>query len=193
MRAHLLKCLAVTLLTLSVASISAQPVHAQQTTVTTGDRIKGDIAGTVGLGLLGAEVGLFLPPAFNLQDHWWAWVLFPTLGAAGGAIAGVFAFEPGNPDPAVTVSLLGAGMLLAVPAVVSASALTSARRGRNIDHAQNEGLLRIGKQGTGAGALGMSVGVPAVVSAPVFSQAEQARFGLPQRSSTRVSLISGRF
>lgn len=184
-RAHLLKCLAATLLTLSVASLPAQPVFAQEP-VTAGDRIKGDIAGTVGLGLLGAEVGLFLPPAFNLQDHWWAWVLFPTIGAAGGVVAGIFAFEPGSPDPAVTVSLLGAGMLLAVPAVVSASALTSARRGRNIDHAQNEGLLRVGKQGT-------SVGVPSVVSAPVFTQAEQARFGLPQRSSTRVSLISGRF
>ena len=184
-RAHLLKCLAVTLLTLSVASLPAQPVFAQDT-VTTGDRIKGDIAGTVGLGLLGAEVGLFLPPAFNLQDHWWAWVLFPTIGAAGVVVAGIFAFEPGNPVPAVTVSLLGAGMLLAVPAVVSASALTSARRGRNIDRVQNEGLLRFGKQVT-------SVGVPSVVSAPVFSLAEQARFGLPQRSSTRVSLISGRF
>jgi hypothetical protein len=184
-RAHLLKCLAATLLTLSVALLSAQPVFAQAT-FPEGERVAGNVAGTVGLGLLGAEVGLFLPPAFNLQEHWWAWVLFPTIGAAGGVVAGVFAFEPGSPDPAVTVSILGVGMLLAVPAVVSASALTGVRRGRNIDRAQSEGILRVGKQGT-------SVGVPSIVSAPVFSQAEQARFGLPQRSTTRVSLISGRF
>jgi hypothetical protein len=185
-RAHLLKCLAVTLLTLSVAALSARPVHAQQVEAGDGDRIAGDVAGTVGLGLLGAEVGLFLPPAFNLQDHWWAWVLFPVIGAAGGTVVGVFAFEPRSPEPAVTLSILGASMLLAVPAVVGASALSSARQGRNIDRAQNEGLLRVGARGT-------SVGVPSISTASVYSASEQARFGLPQRSSTRVSLVSGRF
>jgi hypothetical protein len=183
-RAHLLKYLAVTLLTLAVAALPAQSAHAQE--VRQGDTIAGDIAGTVGLGLLGAEVGLFLPPAFNLQDHWWAWVLFPAIGAAGGAVAGVFAFDEGSPEPAVTVSILGAGMLLAVPAVVGASALSSARQGRNLDRVQNEGLLRFGKQGT-------RVGVPSISSASVFSANEQARFGLPQRTSMRMSLVSGRF
>jgi len=181
-RAHMLKCLAATLV--AFAMFSLQPGSASAQTQT-GDRVKGDIAGTVGLGLLGAEVGLLLTPAFNLQDHWWAWALFPTVGAAGGVVAGIFAFEPRDPEPAVTVAILGAGLLLAVPAVVGASAISSSRRA-NVDRADSGGLIRFSKRGT-------RLGVPAVSSAPVFSATEQARFGLPQRSSTRLALLSGRF
>lgn len=185
MRAHVLKNLAVPLLALTIFALPAAPTRAQDAP-TPGDRVKGNIAGTVGLGLLGAEVGVLLTPAFNLQDHWWAWVLFPALGAAGGAVAGAFAFEPRNPEPAVTVSILGASMLLAVPAVVGASALKTMRQSRNIDRVQNEGILRFGKRGP-------EVGVPTIQSASVFTPAEQARFGLPQRTSMRATLISGRF
>ena len=183
MRAYVLKCLAATLLMAAIVALPAPGVLAQSQE---GDRVKGDIAGTVGLGLLGAELGLFLPPAFKLQDQWWAWVLFPAIGAAGGALAGVFAFEPRDPEPAVTVSILGASMLLAVPAVVGASAFASARRDQDLERVQNGGLLRFGKQGT-------RVGAPSITTASVFSPAEQARFGFPQRSSTRVALVSGQF
>jgi hypothetical protein len=180
-RAHMLKSLSGMLLALALITTQANTASAQ---VREGDRVDGHVAGTVGLGLIGAEVGLLLTPAFNLQDHWWAWVLFPVIGAAGGAVAGVFALE--DVDPAVTVSILGAGMLLAVPAVVSAAAISSSRHGRNIDQAGNEGLLRLSERGA-------KVGVPSVSTAPVFSAAEQARYGLPQRTSTRLSLVSGRF
>lgn len=183
MRAHMLKCLAAGLLVLTIGTLSTQTAYAQ---ANDGDRIDGNIAGTVGLGLLGAEVGLFLTPAFNLQDHWWAWVLFPAVGAAGGAVAGAFAFDPGSPEPAVTASILGAGMLLAVPAVVGASALASKRRSNQLDEAHNGGLLRFSKRGT-------TLGAPSITTTAVFTPAEQARFGLPQRNSTRVSLISGSF
>ena len=185
MRAYMLKCLAATLLVLAVVSLQAQPACAQAA-AQQGDQVKGDVAGTVGLGLLGAEVGLFLPPAFNLQDHWWAWVLFPAVTAAGGAVAGVFLFEPRDPEPAVTVAILGAGMLLAVPAVVSASALSSVRRRKDVERVESGGLLRLTKRGA-------EVGAPAITTASVFSLTEQARFGLPQRTSTRVALVSGRF
>jgi hypothetical protein len=181
-RAHMLKCLAAGLLVLAIGTLNTETAYAQQQ----GDRVEGNIAGTVGLGLLGAEVGLFLPPAFNLQDHWWAWVLFPAVGAAGGAVAGAFAFDPGSPEPAVTVAILGAGMLLAVPAIVGASALSSARRANQIDEAQNGGLLRFSKRGA-------SLGAPSVTTQAMFSPAEQARYALPQKSSTRLTLISGRF
>jgi hypothetical protein len=181
-RAHMLKSLSAMVLVFAAVSFHAESASAQ--VATRGERVDGHIAGVVGLGLLGAEVGLLLTPAFNLQDHWWAWVLFPTIGAAGGAVAGVFALD--DVEPAVTVGILGASMLLAVPAVVSASAISSSRRSRNIDSAGNEGLIRVGRRGT-------EVGVPAITTASVFSAAEQARFGLPQRTSTRVSLVSGRF
>jgi len=182
-RAHMLKCFAAGLLALAIGTLSTETAYAQNN----GDRIDGNIAGTVGLGLLGAEVGLFLTPAFNLQDHWWAWVLFPAVGAAGGAVAGALTFDPGSPEPAVTVAILGAGMLLAVPAVVGASQWASARRANQMDEAQNGGgLLRFGKRGA-------SFGAPSIVTAQVFSPTEQARYNLPQKTSTRLSLISGRF
>jgi hypothetical protein len=181
-RAQVLKSIAATVLVLAVVSTQSERAYAQEQ----GDTIKGDIAGAVGLGLLGAEVGLLLTPTFNLQDHWWAWVLLPAVGAAGGAVAGVFAFEPRSPEPAVTISILGAGMLLAVPAAVGASAIATARRSRGDDRADAGGLLRISKAGA-------RVGAPSVTTASVFSASDQARFGFPQRTSTRVSLVSGRF
>jgi hypothetical protein len=178
----MLKCLVATLLVGTLCTASVAPALAQDQ----GDRLKGNVAGTVGLGVLGAEVGLFLPPAFNLQDHWWAWVLFPAITAAGGAVAGAFAFEPRNPEPAVTISILGASFLLAVPAVVSASALATYRRDRDIERAESGGLLRFGKRGP-------ELGAPNIITTSVFTQQEQARYGLPQKTSTRLTLVSGRF
>lgn len=151
-----------------------------------GDQVKGNIAGTVGLGLLGAEVGLLLPPAFKLQDHWWAWVVFPTVTAAGGAVAGALLFEPRDPGPAVTVSLLGAGVALAIPAIVGAIALKNMRQ-RQEEAQEPGGVLRFGSN------KGWSVGMPAIASAPVYSPAERLRFGAQQRTMVRVPLVSGRF
>lgn len=151
-----------------------------------GDEVKGNVAGAVGLGLLGAEVGLFLPPAFKLQDRWWAWVLFPTLGAAGGALAGGFAFDEGDPGPAVTVSLLGAGMALVLPAVVGALAFKNKRQNAEPKELEGGAVLRLGK-------VDRHWGVPAVTSVPVYASSEQTRWGLRQRSMLRVSLVSGRF
>ncbi|MDB4972195.1 MAG: hypothetical protein JWN48_536 [Myxococcaceae bacterium] len=188
MRAHMLRGLPVVLLILALGTMPTQKASAADpvaSPVGPGDTIRGNVAGTVGLGLLGAEAGLFLVPAFKLQDHWWAWALFPALGATGGALAGAFAFDPHDPKPAVTISILGIGMALAVPAVVGASALASKRRGEDLDQAQG-GVLRFSKKGA-------SWGAPAITTQAVFSPSEQARFSLPQRSSTRVSLISGRF
>jgi hypothetical protein len=177
---HVVKLLvaAFTVVVLS-QSVSA---HAQ----TRGERVKGDVAGTVGLGMLGAELGLILTPTVGLHDQWWAWVLFPTVGAAGGVVAGVFAFEPRDPHPAVTVSILGAGFLLAVPAVVGAAAIKNKRQNREPKESLEGGVLRFGKAGP-------RWGVPAVTTAHAYSPAEQLRFGLNQRNIYKVALVSGRF
>jgi hypothetical protein len=151
-----------------------------------GDDVKGNVAGTVGLGLLGAEVGLLLPPAFKLQDRWWAWVLFPTLGAAAGAVPGALLFDAGDPDPAVTVSLLGAGMALAIPAVVTAVALKNRRDNAEPKELQGGAVLRLGK-------VNGRWGIPAISTAQVYSAAEQTRFGVQQRSIVKLPLVSGRF
>lgn len=150
-----------------------------------GDDIKGNIAGTVGLGLLGAEVGLVLVPACKLQNQIWAWIVFPTVLAGGGAVAGALTFDAGSPSPAVTLSLLGAGFLLAVPAIVGAVALKDKRNNSAAEALENGGVLRFGGN--------KRFGVPAVGASPVYSQAERTRFGLPQRNMLSVSLVSGRF
>lgn len=150
-----------------------------------GKDIKGNIAGTVGLGLLGAEVGLVLVPACKLQNQVWAWVVFPTVLAAGGAVAGALAFDPGDPQPAVTLSLLGAGFLLAVPAIVGAIAIKDKRNNAVPEALQEGGVLRFGSK--------QRFGVPAVGAAPIYTQAERTRFGLSQRNMVSVSLVSGRF
>src|SRR5690606_10291341 len=84
-----------------------------------GERLDGDIKGTVGLGLLGFELGFVLTPAVGLHDATWAWYTLPAVGAVGGVVAGYFAFERGSVDKTVSISLLSGGMILLVPAVVS--------------------------------------------------------------------------
>lgn len=177
MRSHAVKAL---VFACAVAFLSAQARVARAD----GDEIKGNIAGTVGLGLLGAEVGLLLTPAFKLQDHWWAWVLFPTVLAAGGAVTGALVFDPGDPGPAVTVSILGAGLALAIPAIVGAVALKNKRQAQQ-DAMESGGVLRFGSN--------HRWGVPAIGTRPVYSAGERLRYGVQQRTMVQVPLVSGRF
>jgi len=177
-RAHVAK---IFIAAFTVVTLASQAPSARAD----GDVVKGNIAGTVGLGLLGAEVGLLLPPAFKLQDRWWAWVLFPTLGAVAGAVPGALLFDEGSPKPAVTVSLLGAGMALAIPAIVGAVALKNKRDNAEPEY-EGGAVLRFGK-------VNSRWGVPAVGAAPVYSAAEQSKFGLRQRTFLSLPLVSGRF
>jgi hypothetical protein len=172
--------------TLIAATCLLSPRSSLAQSVGDGAQTKGNIAGTVGLGLLGAELGLLIPPMVKLQDKWWAWALFPTLGAAGGAVAGAFAFEPRSPSPAVTVSILGAGLALAVPAVVGAVAWKSARDNAPAPDSMPGGVLRVER---GRRTLAM----PAFGVRPVYSGAELQQHGVSQRSAYEVSLVSGRF
>lgn len=182
-RSKVLKLIAAACLAFALA---AQPQSASAQSVGDGQQAKGNIAGTIGLGMLGAEVGLLLPPMFKLQNHWWAWALFPTIGAAGGTVAGVFAFDPGSPSPAVTVSILGAGFALAVPAIVGAVAWKSARNNSEQNVASTGGLIRLGRDES-------LVGVPALTVRPTYSAGEQLRHGVAQRSVIGMPVVSGRF
>jgi hypothetical protein len=152
-----------------------------------GHRINGNVAGTVGLGLLGAELGLILTPAFGLQDQLWAWIVFPSVFAAGGAVAGGLAFEPHSPPPAVTTTLIGVGIGLIIPAIVGAIALKDRRRSKALENRmEGGGAIRLSKKGA-------DFHVPSMGPAPVYSAAEMQRFGVAQRSHFLVSLVSGRF
>ncbi len=176
-------------LMLPVGGVSAQA----GATPITGKRVDGELKGTVGLGLIGMELGLILAPTLKLQDEWWAWVLFPLIGAAGGVVGGVLAFEGGSPDPNVTVPLLAVGVGLIVPAVVGS--LSIAARRDSDAMALDEAALD-----TGTGLVRLNAGnnfvrVPALSVVTRTHTAEQRRDGVAGRRSTalHVPLLSGRF
>lgn len=103
------------------------------------NRVGPDGKGILGGGILGAEIGFIIPALIvnagaRELDEAWAWILFPAIGAAGGAVAGYFALE----DPAydamgvaqsgfaeASVIVLAVSMALIVPTFVGVLALTS--------------------------------------------------------------------
>jgi hypothetical protein len=91
--------------------------------------------------------------------------------------------RPAAPSPVVTVSLLAAGMALAVPAIVGAVALKDKRNAQ--ETAMDGGVIRFGSN--------RRWGVPAVSTLPVYSAGERLRYGVQQRTMVQVPLVSGRF
>lgn len=91
-------------------STGSRVAHAQQPS-----SIRATPKGTIGLGLVGAELGLIIPSAAGLTDVW-ALTVFPAVGAAGGALAGYFALDkPGREKGSVAVLVVGlAGVLPAI-------------------------------------------------------------------------------
>ncbi len=87
------------------------------------DQVEATPKGTIGLGLLGAELGFLVPAAVGL-DETWAFVVFPVLGATGGALGGYFLLDSANVTTA-SVATLVAGMLLVVPTTVWTLSLTA--------------------------------------------------------------------
>jgi hypothetical protein len=78
----------------AVISLAALPRTAEAQL--TFDTVQATPKGTIGLGLVGAELGLIIPSVSGLSDAW-ALAVFPVVGAAGGALAGYFALDkPGR-------------------------------------------------------------------------------------------------
>jgi hypothetical protein len=93
--------------------------------------------GIMGGLILGAEIGLMtnaliVSAGVRELDEWWAWILWPAVFGAGGAVAGYFALEDptygmsmtrGSPEGAV--ALFAISMALIVPTFVGVLALTA--------------------------------------------------------------------
>ncbi|MBX7194512.1 MAG: hypothetical protein K1X94_20820 [Sandaracinaceae bacterium] len=122
-RAYLVRCAAVVLVgaTLAVASASIAPQQAEAQAVSAVQSLP---KGTIGLGLMGVELGLIVPAMFGARD-WWPYLVFPVLGGAGGAVGGYFLDINTQNQPEISVSMLAIGVALLVPAIIGTLALTA--------------------------------------------------------------------
>ena len=115
--------------------VAAQPM------METGEQIDASPKGLIGLGLVGAELGFVVPALAGLDDAW-AFVVFPVVGAAGGAIAGHFLID-NNDNEKAAVAMLSVGLALVVPSLVITLASTA------YDPEDDEDAIESGVDGEG--------------------------------------------
>ena len=130
--------LAATLMAVQ-AFASAPQASAQCTPSASCENVGADGKGILGGGIIGAEIGFMIPAIIVSAgvtefDEWWAFVLFPALFGAGGAIGGYYALEEPssvvggrrvNGFPEAAVAVLAIGIALIVPTFVGVLALTT--------------------------------------------------------------------
>jgi hypothetical protein len=189
----------------AVISLSVPPclVDAQSETLEL-TNIRATPKATIGLGLVGAELGLIIPSVSGLNEPW-SLAVFPIVGAAGGALAGYFALDkPGREKGSVAALVVGlAGVLPAILVTVKGVRqerqsrweptpqiqLRSEKEQRVLDLAEaGPGLLRRSRSG-------LRVAMPSVsFSRRAQRDAETARMGgLRERTEMQLSLASGVF
>jgi len=137
---------AVLALVLVQAAASPSLVHAQDET------IQANFKGAVGVGLIGAELGAVIPALAGV-DATWAYLVFPAVGAAGGAVAGYFLLD--NADRVdLSIAALTAGMGLVIPALIATLQLTAYDDGDEVDEAPPPGTFVHGPDEAEGGGLG---------------------------------------
>jgi len=86
------------------------------------DKASGTAKGTVGGGLLGAELVLTVEAAAGVKSPW-AYLVGGVAGAAGGAVGGYFIEK--DASPRVSMLLLAGGLTLAIPTTVAVLSATA--------------------------------------------------------------------
>lgn len=186
-------------------SLSVLPRAAKaQTDLSAVDSTRATPKGTIGLGLVGAELGLIIPSAAGLNEVW-ALSVFPIVGATGGALAGYFALD--RPDRQKgSVAALVVGMAGVLPAIlVTIKGVREERQDRweptpQIDLRTEKEQRAFETAEAGPGLLrwsrsGLRVAAPGVTfSRRAPQDAETIRMGgLRDRTEMRLSLASGVF
>lgn len=155
--------------------------------------VPADFKGAVGLGLVGAELGAVIPALAGL-DAVWAYLVFPAVGAAGGAVAGYFAIDNAG-HAQLSVVALTVGMALVIPALVITLSLTAYDpEGDTTDSGEARNKLRRARQlaAAGPGMLRVSRGELALAAPGIALVPGQA--AEPFRvSGVSLSLFSGQF
>jgi hypothetical protein len=186
--------------TLSVVPSSA----AAQTSPVTVDSTQATPKGTIGLGLVGAELGLIIPSVSGLNDPW-ALAVFPIVGATGGALAGYFALDkPDRQKGSVAALVVGlAGVLPAI--LVTVKGVRQERQDRweptpqiDLRTEKEQRAFETAEAGPGLfrrSRSGLRIAAPGVTfSRGAPQDAETARMGgLRERTEMRLSLASGVF
>jgi hypothetical protein len=173
-----LKTLAVALVLAAAVLTQAQSASAQANS--NGKAVDGQIAGIVGLGMIGADIGLVLVPAVGLHDQAWAWGVFPVVLAGAGVGAGIGVAD--SIGPAGDIAFLVSGMALFVPALVGSLAWKSHKQDQELS--AQRAMLRVGR---------INLNAPSIAAAPVYSAQERQRYNVPQATSMRLTLLSGTF
>jgi hypothetical protein len=179
--------LVATTVALSPGQAQAQGKNGTKTVEVDEHPLNADFKGSIGGGLIGAELGFVIPALAGARDAW-AFIVFPVIGAAGGAVGGYFLLEKGDHAEAAVATLV-AGMALVVPALVVTLAATAYEPDTEAAMAANAagaGLVRYSERG-------VYLAPPAVTSGPLVTPQEALRTGAPRTSSVRVSVLSGRF
>jgi hypothetical protein len=173
-----LKTLAVALVLAAAVLTQAQSASAQVSQ--NGKDVDGQVAGIVGLGMIGADIGLILVPAVGLHDQKWAWAIFPIVLAGAGVGAGVAVAD--SVGPAADIAFLVSGMGLFVPALVGSLAWKSHKQDQELS--AQRALIQMGR---------INLNAPSIAAAPVYSAQERQRYNVPQATSMRLTLLSGTF
>ncbi len=173
--------------------------------------------GLIGFGLIGAELGLTIPALAGL-DETWSLIIFPVVGAAGGAIAGHYAIDNRGNEKAAVATLM-VGLALVVPSIVITVAATAydpeddfeeddggggeASEAPPEEAAEPEPEAELERRrqlatrgGTGMVRVhdgGVSLSLPGLTVGQVYTAQELARYGGEQATEVQLSLFSGNF
>jgi hypothetical protein len=194
--------------TIMAASSAATPTAAQAQTAP--NEVESGYKGVIGMGVLGAELG-FVVPALAGLDETWSFIVFPVIGAAGGAIGGYFLLEqPHNVE--LSVGSLMLGMALIIPSMVVTLAATAYDPGDEGEVVEGDGADEIApdplpeedaevvirEMDVGGGLVRMRegtlhFGVPALALRSSATTEEIRRYGAVSEQGIHLPLVSGTF